>query len=169
MSGIIAITTLVQASQSRQREIEKASRWGASIIEPNPVRPGPVMSWPDSKLMAILMVYRTEHARECIARWSDVRASQEDFLTLRKEALIFKRELARFHELLPLGRSFALAATGHVARKLNLHHITYMLPNARHSSVRCTCGWSASFDERYGRTERKIERAIGAHLEATRA
>lgn len=169
MSQFIPIEALVSQSFRRQREIERVAKYGAVKDHPVTLRPAPVEQWSAGKLMAMLMIYRSDFAIECIAKMQGIKASQDDFLSLRNEGLACKRELARFHELTPEGRSYGLAATKHAARKLGLHHLyDNSYASVRYASVTCSCGWHRSYDRRFGGVKGQMQHEIGAHLEAFR-
>lgn len=168
MSQFVSISSIVQRHYDRDRRNRQAVRYGAAIVQKIIRDPAPVESWPDGKLMAILMILRSEAARDCISHWSgsNVRASQYDFLALREEGLAFKRELSRFHELTDAGNRFAADACTLVAKRLGLHHIDRK-DTSDSVSAKCTCGYRISFSRKYGNETSQLEGAINRHLSDT--
>lgn len=163
--SFIPVTRFVQNAFAAKREKERTARYGQAVLPHVLVSPAPVASWEPGKLMAIMLIYRTQAAKDCIAHWQEqgIKASQRDFLVLRNSGLAFRRETGALHELTATGKRYAADATNLVAKRLGLHHIEYH-GSTRYSGASCTCGWRCSYDERFGLTRPKVERAISAHL-----
>lgn len=162
----IAISSLVQFSDRQRRASAHEQRWGKPVIQAEPyLPPNPIETWADSKIVAILRCYRSERAKDCLEhlKQSGIDASQIDFLQLRKEGLAFKRELAYFHELTPMGQRYAEKACVLIAQRFGLHHIVTS-GDASSAGARCTCGWRCRFGRKYFGEQRNVERAINEHL-----
>jgi hypothetical protein len=161
MTRPLSISALAQTLYRQQR--------GPSQSEaPAPVAtelPEPYARWPVQKKIALLVVGRGAMAMDCIEhlKAGGAWARQEDFAALRREGLIFKRDVtSRYHELTPAGRRWADNLAWTLACELKLHHIR----RASHSdsvSAKCSCGWSRAFARKYFGEDGKLNRAIDAH------
>lgn len=162
-----SISRLAHQIAARDRHAAHVARYGRPEGTCITKVPAPPEDWHLSKQVALLRIYRTECAKDCIAHLGDgIRATQQDFADLRDEGIAFRRELARFHELTPTGLRFARETARLVANRLGLHHVSSD-KSAGHHAAQCTCGWRLSLSERYGRTENQISKAVTAHLETT--
>lgn len=107
-------------------------------------------NWPQSRQLAILMIARTELAKQCIARLSgsDVRPRQHDFLYLRNHEFATKELGDRYHKLTKHGWKAAEICAWSLAKALGLHHVIYNFDSWSEHRARCCCGWSASVNRR---------------------
>lgn len=107
-----------------------------------------VENWPQSRQLALLMIRRGHLALDCIAHIQGVHAGQDDFLYLRQHGIAIKALSDRYHRLTPYGLRIAKDCCFAVAKRLGLHHITYVMDSWSEHKVRCTCGWFAALNRR---------------------
>lgn len=159
-----SIKKLAYQTVERDRQRAHVARYGDPVPATVTRFPQPPDQWHPSKQLALLMIYRSACAHDCISHMSGsgIRARQEDFLALRQMNIAFKRPLARFHELTPVGKRYAHDCARTMATKLGLHHIESYHFGGTHRA-KCTCGWSQSASDKYGLTESQIAAAIARH------
>lgn len=161
-----SISQLAQTLYRQQRETERERRYGPAPEQTQSRIAAPIEQWDDRKLMALLLILRTTSAMDCVEHLKakkKIWPRQIDFADLRAEGFTFKRPLARFHELTPVGRRIAGEACRMVARRFRLCHV-YEQPLSDRVTAKCTCGWSASFERKWGNENAQLQRAINGHL-----
>lgn len=119
-------------------------------------------NWLHSRQLAVLMVQRSHAALDCIAHINGIYATQADFAFLRNAGYAVRPLGARYHQLTPEGKRVARDICIAVAKRLGLHHISYVMDSWSEHKVRCTCGWFASLNRRNnnGATKYLQERAL---------
>lgn len=107
-------------------------------------------NWPQSRMLAILMIHRSSIALDCMAHLSGsgVRARQHDFAYLRNHGYAVKDTLGQYHKLMPVGRRAAKTCADVLGKALGLHHVTFHFDSWSEHRARCCCGWSASVNRR---------------------
>lgn len=124
-------------------------------------------NWPQSRQLAILMIARTELAKQCIAKLSgsDVRPRQHDFLYLRNHEFATKELGDRYHQMTKCGWKAAETCAWSLAKALGLHHLQCHFDSWSEHKGRCPCGWTASVNRRSNtRWRERLEREFERHL-----
>lgn len=124
-------------------------------------------NWPQSRQLAILFIERSAIALDCIAHMSGtgVRPSQSDFLWLREQGYAVRQLGQRYHRLMPQGVRLAREVVSIVAKRLGLHHIVYRFDSWNGHAARCSCGWTATSDNRQNRNwKAPLQSAASKHI-----
>jgi len=109
-----------------------------------------VENWQHSRQLALLMIFRSDGAKACMDAMQPMRVSQNDFAFLRNAGFAFKLPPPkdRFHNLTKDGFNAAKKCVAIVAKRHNLHLISYDMDSWSEHKVRCTCGWHQALNRR---------------------
>lgn len=128
-----------------------------------------VENWPHSRQLALLMIFRSDGAKECISAMAPLNVSQNDFAFLRKAGYATKPLGNRYHNLTKDGFSAARECVTIVAKRHGLHLTTIQMDTWSEHKVRCTCGWSASLNRRNNNgAQRYLQERAARHLAEAR-
>lgn len=123
-------------------------------------------NWPQSRMLALLMIHRSDNAMKIIAHLSGKKLypRQHDFAALRNNGYATKQLADRFHKLTPSGRRAAKQVADIMGRELGLHLPTFEFDSYSEHRARCCCGWSASVNRRANaRAAERLGREFQAH------
>lgn len=126
-----------------------------------------VEHWPKTRMLALLMIHRSDNALAVIARLSgtDVRPRQHDFAALRNHGYAKKELAERYHQLTPQGRRAAERCADVLGNELGMHLPTYIFDSWSEHRARCCCGWSASVNRRANSNAAdRLATEFGKHL-----